>query len=135
MTTLSPCGFGVRLALRGASRSASYSLMTSQPARVVPHGAPAKYVPFESAAAGASPAFERGSTAARQKALAAAYPDEYVVLVGVHVVAHTKGKEEAYAHSDEAFEQGDEPIVVPPGALRQVQPPVVRGRMFAGSRK
>jgi hypothetical protein len=67
--------------------------------------------------------------AARQKALAAAYPEEYVVLVGDRVLVHTQDKEEAFARYDAAVEQGgEEPIVIPPGALRQTPPPVLRGR-------
>ena len=74
------------------------------------------------------------TTAARQKALAAAYPEEYVVLVGERVLVHTRDKEEAFARYDAAVEQGgEEPIVIPPGALRQTPPPVLRGRMFAGA--
>jgi hypothetical protein len=78
-------------------------------------------------------AFSVPTTAARQKALAAAYPEEYVVLVGDRVIVHTRDKEEAFARYDAAVEQGgEEPIVIPPGALRQTPPPVLRGRMFAG---
>lgn len=72
--------------------------------------------------------------AARQKVLAAAYPDEYVVLVGDRVLVHTRDKEEAFARYDTAVEQGDEePIVIPPWALRRTLPPALRGRMSAGS--
>lgn len=81
----------------------------------------------------ASDALSAPTTAARQKALAAAYPEEYVVLVGERVLVHTRDKEEAFACHDAAAEQGgEEPIVIPPGALRQTPPPVLRGRMFAG---
>jgi hypothetical protein len=81
----------------------------------------------------ASDAFSAPTTAARQKALAAAYPEEYVVLVGDSVLVHTRDKEEAFARYDAAVEQGgEEPIVIPPGALRRTPPPVLRGRMFAG---
>ncbi len=76
------------------------------------------------------------TTAARQKALAAAYPEEYVVLVGDRILVHTRDKEEAFARYDAAVEQGgEEPIVIPPGVLRQTPPPVLRGRMFAGASK
>ncbi|WP_437829289.1 FitA-like ribbon-helix-helix domain-containing protein [Sorangium sp. So ce1153] len=69
--------------------------------------------------------------AERQAALAEAYPDEYVVLVDERLIAHTRDKDEAYAHYDAAFEQGvGEPIVIPPGALRRVAPPVLRGRLL-----
>ena len=81
----------------------------------------------------ASDASSAPTTAARQKALAAAYPEEYVVLVGDRVLVHTRDKEEAFERYDAVVEQGDEePIVIPPGALRQTPPPVLRGRMFAG---
>ncbi|XXY53378.1 DUF5678 domain-containing protein [Sorangium sp. So ce269] len=68
--------------------------------------------------------------AERQAALAEAYPDEYVVLVEERVIAHTRDKDEAYAHYDAAFEEQGigEPIVIPPGALRRIAPPVLRGR-------
>ncbi|WP_437631724.1 FitA-like ribbon-helix-helix domain-containing protein [Sorangium sp. So ce854] len=67
--------------------------------------------------------------AERQAALAEAYPDEYVVLVEERLLAHTRDKDEAYARYDAAFEQGaGEPIVIPPGALRRIAPPVLRGR-------
>ena len=65
----------------------------------------------------ASDAFS--TTAARQKALAAAYPEEYVVLVGDRVLVHTRDEEEAFARYEAAVERGgEEPIVIPPGALR-----------------
>ena len=69
--------------------------------------------------------------AVRQAALADAYPDEYVVLLVDRVIAHTQDKEEAYAQYDAAFEGDAEPIILPPGALRRIQPPVIRGRAFA----
>jgi hypothetical protein len=82
----------------------------------------------------ATPDATAPTTAARQKALAAAYPEEYVVLIGDRVIVHTRDKEEAFARYDAAVEQGgEEPIVIPPGALRQTPPPVLRGRMFARS--
>ena len=56
----------------------------------------------------ASDASSAPTTAARQKALAAAYPEEYVVLVGEHVLVHTRDKEEAFARYDTAVEQGDQ---------------------------
>jgi hypothetical protein len=70
----------------------------------------------------------------RQAALAAAYPDEYVVLVGERIVVHTANREEAYSHHDAAFDEegGIEPIVVAPGPLRRLGPPVVRGRALSG---
>ncbi len=66
----------------------------------------------------------------RQAALADDYPDEYVVLLGERIVVHTTNKDEAYAHYDAAFgEAGNvEPIVIPPGALRRIGPPIIRGR-------
>jgi len=66
----------------------------------------------------------------RQMELADLYPDEYVVLLGAHVVAHTKDKDEAYAHHD-ACEGDEEPMVIAPGALRLLPPPVVRGRALS----
>lgn len=68
--------------------------------------------------------------AERQAALAAAYPEEYVVLLGDRVLVHTRDKEEAYVHLDAAFDavSGAEPIIVPPGPLRRIGPPVLRGR-------
>lgn len=70
----------------------------------------------------------------RQAALAAAYPDEYVVLVKERVVAHTRDKDEAYAHHEAALDEGDgEPIIIPPGTLRRIGPPVIRGRALAGT--
>ncbi|MFS8065097.1 MAG: FitA-like ribbon-helix-helix domain-containing protein [Byssovorax sp.] len=77
--------------------------------------------------------------AARQAALADSYPNEYVVLLGDRVIAHTQDKEEAYAQHDAAFEGDVEPIILPPGALRRIQPPVIRGRALVqvpgGARK
>jgi plasmid stability protein len=73
-------------------------------------------------------ALEARSLAARQAALADAYPDEYVVLLGDRVIAHTQDKEDAYAQHDEAFGGEAEPIILPPGALRRIQPPVICGR-------
>lgn len=66
----------------------------------------------------------------RQAALADDYPNEYVVLLGERVVVHTTNKDEAYAHYDSAFgEAGSvEPIIIPPGALRRIGPPIMRGR-------
>lgn len=75
-------------------------------------------------------AFEAKSLAACQVALADAYPNEYVVLLGVRVIAHTQDKENAYARHDEAFGGDAEPIILPPGALRRIQPPIIRGRML-----
>ena len=67
----------------------------------------------------ASDASSAPTTAARQKALAAAYPEEYVVLVGDRVLVHTRDEEEAFARYEAAVERGgEEPIVIPPGALR-----------------
>ncbi|WP_438015493.1 DUF5678 domain-containing protein [Sorangium sp. So ce315] len=68
--------------------------------------------------------------AERQAALAEAYPDEYVVLVDERLIAHTRDKDEAYAQYDAAFNEqgGGEPIVIPPGALRRIAPPALRGR-------
>lgn len=77
---------------------------------------------------GGSIAAEAQVLAARQAALADAYPDEYVVLLGDRVIAHTQDKEEAYAQYDAAFECDAEPIILPPGALRRIRPPVIRGR-------
>ncbi|WP_437925382.1 hypothetical protein WMF37_40980 [Sorangium sp. So ce291] len=73
--------------------------------------------------------------AERQVALAEAYPDEYVVLVEERLIAHTRDKDEAYAHYDAAFDQQGvgEPIVIPPGALRRIAPPVLRGRAVPAS--
>ncbi len=139
MSTFSPRGSGAMLAL-SASLSWTVSPTASAPAHLVPRGAPAKHlfvlddvetkkvIPEVEDASSASGCAPR-TTAARQKALAGAYPDEYVVLVGDRIVVHTKDKEEAY---NAAFEQdGEEPIVVPPGALRQIPPPVVRGRRLS----
>ena len=81
----------------------------------------------------ASPA-ERG---ARQAALAAGWPDEYVVLRGEQVLLHTPDKGDAFACYEEALEQpgDDAPLVVPPGAKRQLPRPVFRGRALAGTRR
>ncbi len=73
----------------------------------------------------------------RQATLARRYPDEYVVLLEERVVAHTADKDEAYAHYDAAFEEacGIEPIVVAPGSLRRLGPPILRGRALSGTGK
>lgn len=73
----------------------------------------------------------------RQAALAAAYPDEYVVLLGARIVVHTANRDEAYSQYDAAFDEegGIEPIVVAPGPLRRLGPPVVRGHALSGERR
>jgi hypothetical protein len=53
------------------------------------------------------------------------------VLLGDRVIAHTQDKEDAYAQHDAAFEGEAEPIILPPAALRRIQPPVIRGRALA----
>jgi hypothetical protein len=77
------------------------------------------------------------ATRARQAALAAEHPDEYVVLSDERVLLHTSDKAEAFTRYEEALEQpGDEArIVVPPRASRQLPKPVFRGRALAGTRR
>jgi plasmid stability protein len=77
-----------------------------------------------------------GSTGAsaiadRQAALAGAYPNEYVILVGDRVLVHTGDKEKAYAEHDAALDRDEKPIIMPPGVLRRIPPPIVRGRSLA----
>ena len=78
-----------------------------------------------------------GTLGERQAALAAAYPDEYVVLLGARIVVHTANRDEAYSQYDAAFDEegGIEPIVVAPGPLRRLGPPVVRGHALSGERR
>ena len=72
-----------------------------------------------------------------QASLAAQYPEEYVVLRGDRVLAHTLDKAEAFACYEDALEQtgNEEPLIVPPAAYRQLPRPVVRGRALASARR
>lgn len=85
--------------------------------------------------ASASPEEIEPTLEERQTALADAYPDEYVVLLGEQIIAHTVDKEEAYARYEAAFDfigvGGAKPLIIAPGAMRKLGPPVSRGRAMA----
>jgi hypothetical protein len=72
----------------------------------------------------------------RQKAIVAAYPEEYVVLLGDRLIAHTPDKEEAFSRSEAAWDESEdlEPIVVPPAKQRELRGPVLRGRSIPTTR-
>lgn len=90
---------------------------------------------FEDSGSGESEAtLSQQTLAERQAALADQYPEEYVVLRGERVIAHTPDKQGAFAHYDAAVEEAgeQEPILMPPGAQRRTPRPIVRGRALAG---
>lgn len=89
---------------------------------------------LEEAVARPPPSRDKG---ARQAALAAQHPEEYVVLRGDQVLMHTSDEEQAFACYEDALDHPDEdePLIVPPGALRKLPRPVVRGRALARSRR
>ncbi|NUQ75661.1 MAG: hypothetical protein HUU21_19120 [Polyangiaceae bacterium] len=74
---------------------------------------------------------------ARQKAIVNAYPNEYVVLLGDRLIAHTPNKEEAFSQFDAAWDESEdlEPIVVPPADRRGLPGPVLRGRSIPNTAK
>jgi len=108
----------------GTSVQAEASRLLEAALALVPADDPSGATDPESAVKLASP------LADRQAALAAQYPDEYVVLRGEHLLVHTPDKDEAFAGYEAALEQGggEEPILIPSGARRRIPRPVVRGR-------
>lgn len=74
---------------------------------------------------------------ARQRAIVNTYPNEYVVLLGDRLIAHTPDKEEAFSRFDAAWDESEdlEPIVVPPAERRGLPGPVLRGRSLPNMAK
>lgn len=62
----------------------------------------------------------------------AQYPDEWVLLIGDRLYAHTKDKDAIWDYWDRAWderkEDDPEPMVVPPYPKRGAPLPVFRGR-------
>ena len=73
--------------------------------------------------------------AERQRALADAHPEEYVVVLGDRVLVHTNDKGRAFSCFHEAWDDSSEqkPVVIPPAAIRERFRPVVRGRAIPES--
>jgi hypothetical protein len=95
----------------------------------------ARMVQLQSGACESERTSGQPTLADRQAALADQYPDEYVVLRGEQVIAHTPDKQGAFALYDSAIEEvnDEEAILIPPAARRRISRPIVRGRALAGA--